>query len=386
MSDDILDYADLVARYESGLIENLRSFGFQTEYLDLWVPDEDLSRSLLNLFDAAAEVGHGALALRIPVDAVAGLERAGFPGLAAQRGRFSMEPGPGGAILRISDLRVVAEPSTAAHDSLPSRRMADAAAARPEPQICADEAFHQPLTLSEPYATHLAAAGKCVPVRPVGVGLVQACAGIDGLILEAAIDPKDHVICGMTVTGARGKTFGDLLSVLAHICRGLPVLEAADHGAIRLEYLLRGDAPRPRPGIVIPEMVDPAFRFVSAILRALLANYRQKTGFRDSANIFDVLPGPHWMQADEAGRRAQLAEAIARSGFVPEDVTVVAIEYDVRVVVSLGPALTINSAHALAALERHIKQHVDGRLELFLSDVTDSNKLRRLSEQKGDAP
>jgi hypothetical protein len=92
------------------------------------------------------------------------------------------------------------------------------------------------------------------------------------------------------------------------------------------------------------------------------------------------------MQADEAGRRAQLAEAIARSGFVPEDVTVVAIEYDVRVVVSLGPALTINSAHALAALERHIKQHVDGRLELFLSDVTDSNKLRRLSEQKGDAP
>ena len=76
MSEDILDYTDLIARYETGLIENLRSFGFQTEYLDLWVPDANLSRSLLNLFDTAAEVGRRSLAVRILADAVAELKRA----------------------------------------------------------------------------------------------------------------------------------------------------------------------------------------------------------------------------------------------------------------------------------------------------------------------
>src|SRR5947207_8979963 len=110
MSEDILDYADLVARYQTGLIENLRSFGFQTEYLDLWVPDEDLSRSLLNLFDAAAAVGHRSLAVRVPVNALA-LKQAGLPDHAAKRGRFSMDDGDRGAVVRISDLRLAAASS-----------------------------------------------------------------------------------------------------------------------------------------------------------------------------------------------------------------------------------------------------------------------------------
>lgn len=176
------------------------------------------------------------------------------------------------------------------------------------------------------------------------------------------------------------------MAVLARVCVGLPVFEAADHGAIRLEHLLRGDAPRPRPGIVIPETVDPAFRLVSALLRAMLTEYRSRTGYSDRTNTFDARPGPRWMNADDDGRRALLAEAFTKAGFQPKDVGVVAIEYDVRVVVSLGEAFAKDPARALAALERQMKHSIDGRLELFLSEVKDSNKLRRLSDQKGKAP
>ena len=117
----------------------------------------------------------------------------------------------------------------------------------------------------------------------------------------------------------------------------------------------------------------------------MLADYRRTTGFRDSANTFDIEPGPRWMLADDAARRAQLAKAFALGGFGAEDVDVVAIEHDVRVVVSLGGLLAKDPARALAVLERQMKQRVDGRLELFMQEVKDSNKLRRLSEQKSKA-
>ena len=385
MSEDILDYSDLIRRYEAGLIEKLRSFGFQTEYLDLWVPDADLSRSLLNLFDAAAEVGHRSLAVRIPADAVAELKQAGLPDLAAKRGRFSMEAGNRSTVLRITDLHIVKTSTQGSQIPKASIDIMDGKAARAATELRLDNVLKQPQSLSEPYATHLATADKGSPAPSPRPGLVQAQAEIDGVTLAAAIDATNHCIQVITVNGTRSEVLRNLLAVTASLSHGLPVVEAADHGAIRLEYLLRGDAPRPRAGIIIPESIDPAFRFVSALLRALLTDYRSKTGFRDITNTFDVVPGPRWMQADDDARRTQLAEAFKLGGFPAEGVIVVAIEYDVRVVVSLGGALAKDPARALAALERHIKQHVDGRLELFLAEVKDINKLRRLSEQKSKA-
>lgn len=383
MSEDILDYADLVARYESGLIENLRSFGFQTEYLDLWVPDEDLTRSLLNLFNAAAEVGQHSLAIRVPADALDELKQSGLPALAAKHGRLSIDAKKGAVVLRITDLRIVAATPSAAQTAAPLPRVTDSRAAVTNVEAPLGKVLRQPASLPEPYASALRAADKGSLAPLARTGLIQARTEIDGLLLEAAIEPKDHVIHGLVATGARSAPFDDLMLLLTHICRGLPVFETADHGAIRLEHLLRGDAPRPRPGIVIPEAVDPAFRFVSALLRGLLADYRNKTGYNDRTNTFDVTPGQRWMDADDVARRAQLADAFARAGFPPSDVVVMAIEYDVRVVVSLGEIPAKDPARALAVLERQMKHFVDGRLELFLSEVKDSNKLRRLSDQKG---
>lgn len=379
MTGDILDYSELVARYETGLIENLRNFGFQTEYLDLWVPDEDLTRSLVNLFDAAAEAGRKSLAVRIPTSALTLLKQAGLPKLAAQRGQLTIEETGETAILRMDDLSLAAPVASASSQTVRS-------AAENAPRLATlareDEPARQPERLSAPYRQTLSSAATNNSAPAPSSGLASAHATIDGLELEALIDPQTHVIIAMKASGARNAVAESLIAVLAGICEGLPVLEAADHGSIRLEFLLRGDSERPRAGIVIPETVDPAFRFTTALLRALLSNYRQITGFRGRENAFNTVPGPLWMQADEDRRRALLAQTFAAGGFSVEDVNVVAIEYDVRVVVGLDGLLAKNPAKAIVALERCIKKNLDDRLELFLAEVKDSNKLRRLSEPK----
>lgn len=203
MSENILDYADLVARYETGLVDTLRSFGLQKEYLDLWVPDADLSRSLLNLFNAAAEVGQSSLAIRIPADTLATLKKAGLPILAAKHGQLSIEEGNGDAVLRITGLRVVAIAAAAPHTAVSAPRATEAVATGAIPAVPADAALRQPAALPEPYGSALKAADKDAPAPSGRPSLVTARAEIDGLVIEVAIDPKDHVIHGFTANGAR---------------------------------------------------------------------------------------------------------------------------------------------------------------------------------------
>lgn len=382
MSEDILDYADLVRRYETGLVETLRSFGFQSEYLELWVPDEDLTRSLLNLFDAAAEVGHRSLAVRIPSSAIEGLKTAGLPALAATRGIFSIETGADTSVVRMRDLHV--DTATRHASSAAPVQASAARQASKDFGPAADAILRQPQDIAEPYRSKLAAAGTSL-ASDLPSGFVTCRAEIDGLTLGVAIDQKDHIIRGIAAQGAKSDVMRRLLTTLAGLCIGLPILEAADHGAIKLEYSLRTNGSRPRSGIVIAEGVDPAFNVVSALMRAILADYRKQTGFKDVHNSFDVAPGPRWMQADEAGRRAQLEQAFGTAGLAEHVAKIVAIEYDVRVVVALSGVPAGQAARMLTLLERAAKERVDPRLELFLSELKDSNKLRRLSEYQDKA-
>ncbi|MBC7905459.1 MAG: hypothetical protein H7Y60_01770 [Rhodospirillaceae bacterium] len=378
-----LDYDDLVARYNTGLVDNLRSFGFHTDYLDMWVPDEDVARSLLNLMEAAATVGCPALSLRLGAESLASLDFAGFEAAAAGRGRVVLTREGQGAILSVTELRAPAA-TVVAVNRTEAKRAADtavAAAAIARPLL-------QPQDLAPLYSAAIAALAAAVPA-PVcpPANAIKVTAQRDGLVLDAWIEPQTHIIRAVAHHGARSPAARGLAEAMAQAVMGLPVLEAADHGMIRVEFTLRGHiAHRPVAGIVTPEAADPAFALGSALLRDLLAEYRRVTGFAEIHNDFDPGPGPAWMAADEDTRRRMLTDALAADGFPLALIDISAIEYHVRVVLSLSGELGADAARALVALERCIKRRVDDRLELFLSELKDSNQTRRLSEQGAEKP
>jgi hypothetical protein len=311
------------------------------------------------------------------------LQTSGLPELAAKRGKFSIESGNTTSVIRMRDLRITTSAAQGAAAQQTSTPTASRIATKNDP--LSDAALRQPHGIAEQYRPNLAALSGRSLTSDTHSGFTTCQAEIDGLTLRVAIDPADHTIQGMSAEGATGEVTKRLLAVLADLCHGLPILEAADHGALKLEYKLRRSGSRPRPGIVIAECTDPAFSFISALLRAILADYRRQTGFKDIRNNFDVAAGPRWMNANEAGRKALLNEAFTASGFASEVATVVAIEYDVRVVVALTGIPAGQAARTLTLLERAAKERVDPRLELFLSELKDSNKLRRLSEHQGKA-
>lgn len=361
----VLDYDRLVADYTANLIETLRGFGPAAEFLALWVPDEAPLRSLASMLDAARAGGCPVLDITIGAATAAALDRdalavlaAGF-GIAGITGRED-----GGLNLSVRFGQAAAAPAAAAGPEAPLARARRAAAAEtlatvPRPEIPAAYAAAITAAAAVPAGTPPATppSGRAADS---GITLSLWLDG-DGVIQQAAVE-------GVAEPGRRG-----VLTALCRVVRGLPAQEAADHGVIRLERALRDfELPAPLPGVVTPPAISPLFALAERLLRGAIADWRAATGMPAGGNSFDEGPGPGWRALDDAGRRARLLEACG------DGVDIVAIEYDVRILVRLHDAAG-DAQRRLMALERQVKRLVDPRLELFFEPAGDANRLRRLS-------
>ena len=50
-----IDFEKITSTYEAGLVDTLRHFGLDAEFLETWVPDPNVAKSIINLADAAIE-------------------------------------------------------------------------------------------------------------------------------------------------------------------------------------------------------------------------------------------------------------------------------------------------------------------------------------------
>ena len=62
---EILDYEEVVSDFNRKLITKLRSHGAEAEYLEMWVPDEDPVKSILNMVEAAQAYGRQEIRVRV---------------------------------------------------------------------------------------------------------------------------------------------------------------------------------------------------------------------------------------------------------------------------------------------------------------------------------
>ena len=60
-----LNYEDLVKAFEEALVTKLRGHMADAEYLEMWVPDEDPVKSILNMVEAAEAYGRNDIAIEV---------------------------------------------------------------------------------------------------------------------------------------------------------------------------------------------------------------------------------------------------------------------------------------------------------------------------------
>ena len=63
-----LNYEVLVRAFEDALVTKLRGHGAEADYLEMWVPDEDPVKSILNMIEAAEAYGRDDIAIEVSAD------------------------------------------------------------------------------------------------------------------------------------------------------------------------------------------------------------------------------------------------------------------------------------------------------------------------------
>ncbi len=386
ITSEVLDYEALYDGYRADLVDRLRGFGPAADGLSLWVPDEDPLTSLRNLWDAAAQQGLTELAVRVGPATLARLDAEGLLAMAARFGLATMRPVVGGMLIEVEGLTPAV--------------VGDATMAKPAPLTPAPAATPVPprerMPIDAPDSPYADALSRAIATARHDVPLLDESPRVvvhgehEGATLTLAIDTATHCVDAAAFAGAVGKIQYGVLEGLCRIIEGLPIQEAADHGASRLEYAWRDSKSRSAcAGIVTPRSAAPEFALAHTLVRAALQMYRDTTGFAEAHSDFDGGVSLHWRRLDTAGRRAMIAACcesfLAARNLDRDAFELVAVEFDARLVLRAhanvaGP----NLPGLVMDLERTIRADIDPRLEVYLEELRDRNKLRRLAIVEDD--
>lgn len=359
LMSDVIDYDFLVAEFENSLVTTLRSHRPAEEYLEMWVPDEDPVKGLLNMIEAAQIAGRDGIRIKVKLATLPADRHDELRDLAVEIGTTDIRRAGDHAIVTIdgmqggSDFDVVSEPFHAALKA----------------------AYAQLVHEGDPGA---AAAGQ-IRVE-VEEGAVR---------LTAIVDPSAHRIIDARHGGGATAVDRSLLDLLCGLLVGMTMQEAADHAAIKLVDRLRSlDSQRPVPGILMPQNADPAFALPTRLARRLRAAYGEATGHHATRNFFETAPSAAWVGLTLAEKTervtATLAGYAAAEGIATGEVHLDSIEPnllkdDVRIIVTLGDGIDQARKPSVArGLEKLLKRQIDAKLELYCTEVKDRNAIRRL--------
>jgi hypothetical protein len=101
---EVLNYEDLVADFQTKLVTQLRNFGSTAEYLEMWVPDDDAVKSILNMVEAAEAYGRSDIAVRVSAGTLPGDRIDALVSEIGALGRVEARPCDGGTLIVVSNI------------------------------------------------------------------------------------------------------------------------------------------------------------------------------------------------------------------------------------------------------------------------------------------
>ena len=378
----LLDYAQLFTDYTTTLGTKLRGHGAAQDYLELWVPDEDVVKRLIAMADAALAAGRQTLALWLKPGLLTGEAVARLRAQAAA-GRLEIRPRDGGHEVIFEELRAAAASDAIAIDAAASaqapapgkERLGAVDRSRP------DYPLHPDLAAG---AARLAAGFN--HEGEVTADARTACAFDGAARLTLAVTGDDLTVIAARHRGAAAPELRAVLEIMCRESEGRPLADVAEHTVVRTIAALQNAAgKRPVAGVVLAANAGTAVVAGHALVRRAAA---QLLPADQGINFFETAPSPRWRALDPAARLAACGAAIGRvlgdCGLSGDSVEPIAIErdllgHDVRLLVRFGHSLeAARQAPLIRTLERRLKAEVEAKLQLYLEPRKDNNQLRRL--------
>ena len=346
-----LNYSALLKDYNDSLNTKLRGFRPAADFLEMWVPDADHSKSLLNMFEAAEMGGVSDFSIVIDANMAKEIDLEQLAVQAASVVKLSFQNFEEGKLIQVSLNKEPAAPKPSGEKDFrsPYRLALGEIAASESPQ----------------FEKEISDSGKLT--AKVDSVLLSVALSSEGLILQAqhkgAVSPEDKA----------------MLDLVCKAIIDLPLQEAADHAMNKVELALRSRQNfMPVKGIVTPRNADPVFSRPLTLLRDLYAQYKAKSGTPEKVNFYHAPPSAAWRDIPDSEKILKIQKFVDVN-FAGTGLRVHRIDGEGAFRIFLiweGDAP--DKGKSLMKLERMLRDQMEVSLEVFLDEWKDQNSKRRL--------
>jgi hypothetical protein len=183
-------------------------------------------------------------------------------------------------------------------------------------------------------------------------------------------------------SGGRDQMELDVLEALCAVAEERPLQEAADHGMIYVLEMVPHSAVNVR-GILSPRNAGAPFLFAERLIRMVYQQASAKLNLQHRASHWYIKPSAAWLAKTEAEKVAVLNPIFTKylrdNGLAEGDMWITGIERGTRVTVAFAKEISYTKKpQLLMECEVRIRQMTGDPLELFMEELKDANKLRRI--------
>ncbi|MCO5144088.1 MAG: hypothetical protein M9962_13440 [Oligoflexia bacterium] len=365
-----INYEQLLHDYNEGLNTRLRGFRPAEEFLDIWVPDNDHYKSILNLFEAAESAGQAKVFLEI--------EKTTFDVYDKEKLLSTLQ--------QISSSVSIQEKNNNKEVILVQVEF---------PSATQKETHQKPATQTSggPSIYRLALSARLGNLTFQHEGKATAKAqnekelssSFEESELSLTINTESLKIISANFLSSGTPETKALLELFCEIITGLPIQEASDHGAIKLEYTLRDHGRTSNvKGIITPLNADPMFLLPMKLIRQIFERFKSELQPKIGINFFDRQPSQEWSALNEEEKLARAQNfvdtTLKNSRWSNAVVRVVDLQGQgqTRAFCTVEGSSPQETPSMLMHLEIEMRHNLENRMEIFLEERKDSNSKRRL--------
>lgn len=205
---------------------------------------------------------------------------------------------------------------------------------------------------------------------------------LDGRSVSVSL--SESKIAGVAFSGSSSEKEKAVLDAVGEAMIGFTLREATEHAAIYAANALTAKGLLRRPaGIGLPKAMGPEMALAEALLRALYRAAPLPPLKPDDWNFEDRGPTPAWVARERKDKvatvRGLLGTFLTGAGVGQDAIAVVDIDKYERIDVRFSEIVPIGvKPKMLMDFERFLRTQTGERLEVFVTEMKDLNRIRRL--------
>ena len=195
--------------------------------------------------------------------------------------------------------------------------------------------------------------------------------------LKVSINTQTHIIENATMDECSDDIYiKGMMKAFSNLIIGLPILEANDHGVLRLENRLRDNTMFPVQGVIMPTNSCELFEIPLNIIRDIYSQYSNTQKYNPLGNAYSPKEIKEWKELNVTEREKIVADKIdffcKEHNIKDYKATLIG---DVRVEFVTEKEDTL--AKLLFDLETNISRELGFSLEVMFTEKQDSNAKRK---------